>query len=398
MLGVDAARDLAEEKNFARAGLRASGVSQNNRVLERHSSLYGAYWKSFDFRNSVDQQNIFQHPLTFNAAGSEIIFNLPNGLQAYLVVDGFGRRLNEAPIAIVSDRTNPDDPVIRTGRSCIGCHYDGVRAFKDELRASIQANFSATFDSDQALAIYPSQASLDHLIDRDRERFRSAAMLASGEAFSSPQSEPINALARRFAADLTLAQAAAEAGLEAQEFRERLNHSARLSQLGYSQLLVSGGAIKRDTWERNFDELAAELGLGRRIARAVMVARNQPSSFSAGLAAATPESLLRSATRIAINSMTVFLKPDQLGNELQKRPEFEAMGLAIVKDSTKADLRIDLDRPLFTYTFTYSVSSIDTGVSVMSGKVTAFDGNYAAPKIAKEVIKRFIAARGSPTR
>ena len=33
-LGIDAARDLEEEKNVARAGLRSSGVSSNNRVLE----------------------------------------------------------------------------------------------------------------------------------------------------------------------------------------------------------------------------------------------------------------------------------------------------------------------------------------------------------------------------
>jgi hypothetical protein len=72
------------------------------------------------------------------------------------------------------------------------------------------------------------------------------------------------------------------------------------------------------------------------------------------------------------------------------------MGLAIVKDPAKADLMIDLDRPVFTYTFTYSVSSADTRVVVMSGKVIAFDGNLAAPKIAKDLIKRFSAVRQAP--
>jgi hypothetical protein len=91
--------------------------------------------------------------------------------------------------------------------------------------------------------------------------------------------------------------------------------------------------------------------------------------------------------------MTMFLKPDQLEDELRKRAEFEAMGLAIVKDATKADLMIDLDRPVFTYTFTYSLSSADTRVVVASGKVIAFDGNFAAPLIAKELMKRFRAAR-----
>ncbi len=397
MVGVDAALVLAEEKNVARAGLRASGVSQNNRVLERHSSSYGAYWKSFDFRSSVDQQNIFQHPLSFSAAGSEIIFNLPNGLQAYLVVDGFGRRLNEAPIAIVSNRTNSDDPVIRNGRSCMSCHYDGIRQFRDEARAAIQANFSGLFDRNKALAIYPAQAKFERMIDNDRERFRSALTLASGVA-SSPQQEPINALARRFVADLALGQAAAEAGLEPAEFRERLSRSARLSQLGYSQLLVPGGAIKRDAWDRNFDELVAELGLGRPVARPTSLARNASASNAERFTRLPPsvanaESILQRARTVSISSMTVFLKPDQLAVELRQQPEFNGMGLTIVKDAAKADLMIDLDRPLFTYTFTYSVSSADTRVVVTSGKVTAFDGNFAARKIAKELMKRIQSAR-----
>jgi hypothetical protein len=401
LLGVDAARDLAEEKNVARAGLRASGVSQNNRILERHGSVHGTYWKSFDFRNSVDQQNIFQHPLAFNAAGSEIIFNLPNGLQAYLVVDAFGRRINEAPIAIVFDRTNSDDPIIRTGRSCMSCHYDGVREFRDEARAVIQANRLSTFDRDKALAIYPTQEKLDRLIERDRERFRSAVAVASGTPGSTPKEEPINAFARRFAADLSLEEASAEAGLQPVEFCERVRRSARLGQLGYAQLLVPGGAIKRDAWDRNFDELAAELGLGRPMARRGSPDRNWSQSRVERLARATvggasTESILRAARTISISSMTVFLKPDQLANELRKRPEFEEMELAIVKDPTKADLVINLDRPLFTYTFTFSVSSADTRVVVTSGKVIAFDGNFAAPKIAKELLNRFRAARGDP--
>ena len=109
-LGVDAARDLAEEKNVARAGIRSSGVSQNNRILERHVSQHGAYWKSFDFRSNLDDQNIFRDPLRFNAAGSEIIFSLPNGLQAYFLAEARGNRLDNAPINIVADRNNPDDP------------------------------------------------------------------------------------------------------------------------------------------------------------------------------------------------------------------------------------------------------------------------------------------------
>ena len=165
MLGVDAARGLAEEKNVARAGLRASGVSENNRVLERHPTAYGAYWKSFDFRSSLDDQNIFRDPLRLNPAGGEIIFNLPNGLQAYFLIDSRGNRIDQAPIEIVSDRNNADDPVIVNGRSCMSCHFEGVKSFRDEVRAVVRDMRVGVFDRDRALALYPDQDALDRLIE-----------------------------------------------------------------------------------------------------------------------------------------------------------------------------------------------------------------------------------------
>ena len=70
-----------------RAGFNNSGVSNHNRILERHTSRYGAYWKSYDFAGSVGTQNIFTHPLSFTHDGGEVIFNLPNGLQAYYLSD-----------------------------------------------------------------------------------------------------------------------------------------------------------------------------------------------------------------------------------------------------------------------------------------------------------------------
>ncbi len=103
--------------------------------------------------------------------------------------------------------------------------------------------------------------------------------------------------------------------------------------------------------------------------------------------------LLCSAKTIFIRSETMFLKPNQLENEFRKRPEFAAMGLVLVRDMNAADLIIDLDRPLFTYIFTFTVTNPESSVLVASGKVTAFDGNLAARKIAKELLKRIKAVR-----
>ena len=112
-LGIDVARNLerAPGVNVWRAGFNDSGVSNHNRVVERHKSTYGAYWKSYDFAGSVGTQNIFTHPLSFRHDGGEVIFHLPNGLQAYYISNASGTRIDAAPTRIVS---NPaaSDPVV----------------------------------------------------------------------------------------------------------------------------------------------------------------------------------------------------------------------------------------------------------------------------------------------
>ena len=156
-----------------RAGFNDSGVSSNNRVVERHTSRYGAYWKSYDFAGSVGSQNIFTHPLDFTHDGGEIIFNLPNGLQAYLLVDANGVRLDDAPIKIVS---NPaaSDPTVRNGLSCIGCHTQGMKKFEDSVRAAIEQDDNPPYNKEQALRLYSKQSVLDNLVAKDTLRFQQA--------------------------------------------------------------------------------------------------------------------------------------------------------------------------------------------------------------------------------
>ena len=86
-LEVDVARNLLNSPGDSvwRAGFNDSGVSNHNRVVERHKSRYGAYWKSYDFAGSVGTRNVFTHPLGFTHDGGERPSSiLPNGLQGIL--------------------------------------------------------------------------------------------------------------------------------------------------------------------------------------------------------------------------------------------------------------------------------------------------------------------------
>ena len=87
----------------------------------------------------------------------------------------------------------------------------------------------------------------------------------------------------------------------------------------------------------------------------------------------------------------------QLQNALRKRDEFDSWGMAVVDGYDKrgvADILVEIDRPLFTYTFTYSVTHRATGIVLATGKVTAFDGNAAAPKLAAKIMEEMKRARG----
>ena len=155
----------AAGKRVWRAGFNDSGVSNNNRVVERHDSRYGAYWKSYDFAGSVGTQNVFTHPLSFTHDGGEIVFNLPNGLQAYYLADAGGRRLDAAPINIVRNLA-ASDPTVRNGLSCIGCHTEGMKTFEDQVRGVVEQNPNPPFNKDRALRLYAEKSVMDARVRR----------------------------------------------------------------------------------------------------------------------------------------------------------------------------------------------------------------------------------------
>ena len=268
-LEVDVASNIRNAPGIDvwRAGFNDSGVSSNNRVVERHTSRYGAYWKSYDFAGSVGSQNIFTHPLDFTQDGGEIVFNLPNGLQAYLLVDANGNRLNDAPIKIVS---NPaaSDPTVKNGLSCIGCHTQGMKTFKDSVRAAIEQDDNPPYNKAHALRLYPEQSVLDELLQKDTERFQQALEKIGGpfaddvsrqRFFKQHENEPVQRFHESFQAPLSASDAAAAVGLETDAFLTQIREKQSLKNLGLQTLTDVNGTVKRDAWTSNFEQVISAL-------------------------------------------------------------------------------------------------------------------------------------------
>ncbi len=252
-LEVDVLRNLQNAPGVRvwRAGTNNSGVSNNNRVIERHTSRYGAYWKSYDFAGSVGTQNIFTHPLSFTHDGGEVVFNLPNGLQGYYITNASGFRLDDAPINIVS---NPaaSDPTVRNGLSCLGCHTEGVKTFEDEVRAVIESNATPAYDKAQALRLYVAQSDMDALLQEDTDRYKEA-LEATGGAFGGI--EPISRFHEVYQGTVDASYAAAVVGLETAAFLEKVRENIGLQNIGLLVLDSPNGSMKRDAWTSNFRDI-----------------------------------------------------------------------------------------------------------------------------------------------
>ena len=287
-LEVDVVRNLlnAPGVRVRRAGFNDSGVSNNNRVVERHTSRYGAYWKSYDFAGSVGTQNIFTHPLAFTHDGGEVVFNLPNGLQGYYLANASGFRLDEAPINIVS---NPaaSDPTVRNGLSCMGCHTEGMKIFEDEVRPVIESNTNPAYDKAQALRLYVEQSKMDTLLGEDMERYR-VALTKTGGAVDDI--EPISRFHEVFQGPVDVAYAAAVVGLETEVFLNKIKENVGLQNLGL--LVLESGNMKRDTWTSSFGEIVSALDFPDRFKPPTVIT---PPIAIPGSVVHIPDPILRAA-------------------------------------------------------------------------------------------------------
>ena len=271
-LEVDVVRNLLNAPGVRvwRAGTNNSGVSNNNRVIERHTSRYGAYWKSYDFAGSVGTQNIFTHPLSFTHDGGEVVFNLPNGLQGYYLANASGFRLDEAPINIVS---NPaaNDPTVRNGLSCMGCHTEGMKIFEDEVRPVIESNTNPAYDKAQALRLYVEQSKMDTLLGEDMDRYR-VALTKTGGAVDDI--EPISRFHEVFQGPVDVAYAAAVVGLETEVFLNKIKENVGLQNLGL--LVLESGNMKRDTWTSSFGNIVFALDFPERFTPPTVITPPKP--------------------------------------------------------------------------------------------------------------------------
>lgn len=287
---VDPAANITSEADgTVRGGFPAngqenqSGVSDYSRIIERHALPAipdGYYWKSFDFgpQNSgrtaipehplqVSELDTPDHNLGFVHDGGEMIFSLPNGLQAYLITTVAGTPLPSAPNNIVNlendgfaGKANPvrfweyltaqlyrnpengqvlvaTDIDIFNGLSCMACHFEGMKPGSDTVgkyfaTGVVPAGYTQS-DIDRVRSLY-NDVLLESWLAQDKVTFARATIAAYRAAGLSEQSpgwgtlvsndgqllagDPVTTLARKYVVDLTLGGAAESAKRVGAEF------------------------------------------------------------------------------------------------------------------------------------------------------------------------------------
>jgi len=244
-LGVNINDDInhegqVEPDNLVRIGFRRSGVALHNRMIERHLGRQGQYlWISYDFNADVGTSDVLANPLgpklrdrqrfvhTFENAGGEVIYSLPNGLQGYMVVNAVGNRLDAVPLNIARD-PHRRDALVRNGLSCYGCHgspgllkprlFDETPRYSDTHIADFQGR-----ELDEIDVSYPRELRPDVLtVDAQRYRAISESVAGGGPPGGDGAYSTFIALVGQYESNLGFHGAASEFQQDYESFREQV--------------------------------------------------------------------------------------------------------------------------------------------------------------------------------
>jgi hypothetical protein len=198
-LGVDINANI-DRGAVDRIGFRSSGVSLHNRVFERHRTKDNGYlWVSYDFDTDLNDGDIRRNPLgprnrddrfqrSFQNLAGEMIWSLPNGMQAFLLALADGTRIDKAVPTVVRDQRQLDGNVTN-GISCIGCHGVGGMNFPrifDEIPTFVQqhAQDFSREEQDQVRRIYPQTGQA--ILQGDAQKYLSRLRPLIGDHLPNP--------------------------------------------------------------------------------------------------------------------------------------------------------------------------------------------------------------------
>ena len=102
---------------------------------------------------------------------------------------------------------------------------------------------------------------------------------------------------------------------------------------------------------------------------------------------------LRTAKYIFVKSSSLVVGVSVIEEKLQKRREFQSMGLVITRDPYAADIILEVHHDLFTK-YVYTAVDRKTNIVVAGGKLSSLGGTVAG-KVSERFLKQMLRARQS---
>jgi serine/threonine-protein kinase len=258
-------QDNIKNKKIMRSGFKDSGVSINNRMIERHATNTGRYyWISYDFAGEASTQNILTRPLSINDLkestaqdafrfthdGGEVLFQLPNGFMGYYLLVAAGTAVEKGPLTIVKNKKGPEEflQAIVNGISCLSCHAKGFLEKKDEVAGIVAA--SADFSNEVKAfvkEVYPPEAQFKATMEKDTKTYIDAQIAAGIDVV---RDEPVTPAFINYNAKMTKSKVLAELSITSGKLDELL--ASEPFQSSWVGLLVEGGTLKREEFNKLF--------------------------------------------------------------------------------------------------------------------------------------------------
>jgi serine/threonine-protein kinase len=182
---------LQVKPNGLRGGIAESGGMAALRFLERRDAGPGPFWRTYELEGKGITDLVRLAPEKLTRGPGQVLFGLPNGLYGFYLVNKFGQRLEIAPAGWVHNPKDPDADV-RTGLSCIRCHDQGVKPFKDVARTALEESKTRPPNYDDLLKTFVGPMKLDEHLKTDADRYTEALKtIYEGKV---PNADPLGAL------------------------------------------------------------------------------------------------------------------------------------------------------------------------------------------------------------
>lgn len=282
--------DAINEREVIRLGFLKgeSGVSDNNRLLDRMDLPNGGYyWVSYDFDRPVNgSKRLKERPLgpkdafdssieVFEHDGGEMLFSLPNGMQAYYLTTASGQYLDAGPTSVVFYR-NQLSPVsgitITNGQACMACHINGVIQASDGIKDSIKITGIAADQREAFDELYLPDEMISEKFKQDMLYYLASLEEAGGKFnlrtdLKGPgvlHEEVVTNLTARYFEQLDKNNLAAEFGLtfaqlETASLKLKQGSAARIALRIWFAELGGRGLVERADIERGFQIVNAAL-------------------------------------------------------------------------------------------------------------------------------------------